>query len=913
MSAETISSLCELFLDRLRDNSSWNHHRRRFLSNGTAQEVFRNNQRDLRKLLAEILHISQNDTIILPRILESTLATLSNVLAILIWIRAPLEVLGRFRELLPESRTIDFDPRDIITDGNLPISRETASRLFPHPSRNVSGEFYENQFRFYPENSIGEGSFGRVWKVRIEKGHVKSHNGENTNAERLTYARKDFELNREQAFREETNVLQRIMESPRRHVNVVVALASLHYGSTYSLFFPLASCNLWEYLIGENVPVSKPTSLEDKSAIFYRGATLAGALAFLHHEFQSTNLERLACYHMDLKPHNILVFDINTPQEKWKISDFGLSRVRGRGGVDNAQYIDLSTPFLRSTQLTRPTRDPSTAPRRGEGTYLAPECAASDGRVSSSSDVWSFGCIFSLVMSFLDSGTQGVEEFRQLRRKQEAGDFFYVTRHGKPMISPFVTAWFQTLKDRSRSGGRSAEHAVVCQTLEFLQNKVLLPQPRGRVSALEVEITLEWIGKLFFRRPTAPRRPSLIARFKDAKDSLFSHSSVIPPLQPLPVSKGMLGSMFSPNGELLLYYSRLKMEVFVVDQIREAGRHGECSPDPLSIPTQKREWEHFAISSNYICASVRASSYQNSEFYIYPVSALTIGDAESSPQGTKVIYPSPGSIEKIAMTHDGNLTAFILTNFTGRNSEAIIYLFYTQDLLGAGSELSPSLPGSRTNSSASSVTSESIFTSANRINRDARIGLVERIRSLTFSGDGRYLVLVAQSQQGQLLVRAWETYTGTPCAELPISHPGLANLGHATFTACSVFNKGPNLALVLQRRQMTYLNLWERTALKQKMEYEMLVVFVQDDDQGLVFLGNNGIDRVLRVFALPIFDRDELQKPTEVAKIGLSKYESSTDSAVLAPRNMNNQRVLLIATVDGSFVAVSLPASGPVI
>lgn len=38
--------------------------------------------------------------------------------------------------------------------------------------------------------------------------------------------------------------------------------------------------------------------------------------------------------------------------------------------------------------------------------YLTPEGAK--GRISWESDIWSFGCIFSLVMSFIDGGPKNV-------------------------------------------------------------------------------------------------------------------------------------------------------------------------------------------------------------------------------------------------------------------------------------------------------------------------------------------------------------------------------------------------------------------------------------------------------------------------------------------------------------------------
>lgn len=162
---------------------------------------------------------------------------------------------------------------------------------------------------YLDEKELAQGSFGSIYRVKIEKDHRLSKDGKSANIEPVELARKDFKVQSEHVFAQEQKALQQIMAHPTRHESITVAEASLQLGDAYNLFFPLASCNLWHYLSGSSVPpVSAPCTLNEKRAIFRRGIALAGAQAFLHDNFTSrTTLHNLACYHLDLKPHNILV------------------------------------------------------------------------------------------------------------------------------------------------------------------------------------------------------------------------------------------------------------------------------------------------------------------------------------------------------------------------------------------------------------------------------------------------------------------------------------------------------------------------------------------------------------------------------------------------------------------------------
>ncbi|KAE8398176.1 kinase-like domain-containing protein [Aspergillus pseudonomiae] len=686
MTDAVIGSLCERFTTRLKENSSVNYNRHRFFRNGTVRKVFESNQQDLRELLRCLCQANGTPLTHVPDILRRTLTDLSLIFAILLFARGRQErdVLRQFVDFALEAGADHVAPRQF-TDADLPISLEMATSHFP-----LQGvEFYHKQFRFcavtlmkreevvyeqhrfqcplpyLEETKIGEGAFGQVWRVRIEEQHFQSRSDRTTTTEALELARKDFQLDRE--GRGEQQILNKILDQPRRHKNIMVALASLQYGPTYSLFFPLASCNLWEYLNGvyseDRFP---PSTWEEKKDIYSRGVTLAGALAFLHHEFRDQKLE----------PHNILVFDAYSPSETWKITDFGLSRVKGRG-LDGEADVELVMPIMgRGHKRPRRLQEPSTLNRRGEGTYLAPECSLPSGRVSSASDVWSLGCIISLVMSYIDSGYSGVVAFARQRRRQDHGDKFYTIRHGKPKLSPVVIAWYEKLKHRARASSFAMEHEIVYRTLDFLQKYVLHPIRDQRVTSREVEDTLASISGVFHRRSSETRsrwrlrRPSFSSAYTPSYEKLRIETS-------MPI----LGTAFAPGGDVLLFQSQQKVQVFFLDEILSSV---ERLPKPRVINIPRASLECVASSSGFLCACLATTCF---ECIFYETTISSESQGNSILQGSRIHYPHMGSIKKVAMSADGLLTAFIVTRNPGdSDSDALLYLSTTQNLLNNASE-----------------------------------------------------------------------------------------------------------------------------------------------------------------------------------------------------------------------------------
>jgi serine/threonine protein kinase len=231
---------------------------------------------------------------------------------------------------------------------------------------------------------------------------------------------------------------------------------------------------------------------------------------------------------LDLKPSNILVYNVDTADEVWKITDFGLSRVR--------------------VKANSPTDGDSTMTIGVEGTYLAPECAVPGGKVSALSDVWSFGCIFSLVLTFMMDGRDGIQEFSRQRGAQRSGDCFYTTAT-MPEVSPAVTTWFGHLKVLA---ARGICPKVMCMSLDFLLGNVLLPRRKERLAASKIEADLKKIWTSYSQIEPPPT-PELPAGRRPRWPFRATHISR--PTPPAEFRSYARGSRFSPGVKILVSFT----------------------------------------------------------------------------------------------------------------------------------------------------------------------------------------------------------------------------------------------------------------------------------------------------------------------------------------------------------------------
>jgi serine/threonine protein kinase len=291
----------------------------------------------------------------------------------------------------------------------------------------------------------------------------------------------------------------------------------------------------------------------------------------------------------------VLVYDAYDPEmEIWKITDFGLTRVRNQEHSSAAPGI--------------------------EGVYLPPECATPKGRVTTQCDVWSFGCIFSLVVTYMLHGSRGVRKFTEKRGERPEGDSFYITtKNSTPRISPAVTYWFDQL--RSSVTADEKESKVVRESLDYLQRKALHLIRGQRASAKDVEIALKRIQTHFNPEPPPASPSSLESRnphksISDKFRSWMKRQSTdlsVSRLQNFRYDLGTkgFGVRFSPlEGDFLAFFSTHRTLVWTVSEIMSALASGSEIPPPQSLQIPDETIKCFAMSSSSICTCLDGDSFK---------------------------------------------------------------------------------------------------------------------------------------------------------------------------------------------------------------------------------------------------------------------------------------------------------------
>jgi serine/threonine protein kinase len=445
---------------------------------------------------------------------------LHDFLAILIFATCGIEAARTFAtRLVAEGDDAEWPAAD--GGGNtvraLPASREGLVTLFGNVV--TADKFFSKQACFCPvvirkreefrvqdleaqrlpylaETRLGKGSFGEVFKVRIAKGHFYDPQAKAANVEPAEMARKDYLTSLEFTAGEEREIMEQILNSPARTCeNILENYGSLEIGTgvtkTYSLFMPLAICDLRAYMMDHHK--ARPNTIRGRASIILSAQGLAGGLNFLHTQMKTSDMDDLVCYHMDLKPSNILVFrDTRNGETRniWKVSDFGMARVKiRRRGQDGDRERNFDSWFVRRQRPQDPSLS-ATLNRRGEGTYLAPESLSSTRSMKAESDVWSLGCIISVVFAYLEEGSKGVERYQDARMVHPHADlydrFFLRGRFSRTKTHPVVNRWHTHLIDKANQRD-PAEGEVVKTMLRYLEDRVFEIDQSKRRGAKDVE------------------------------------------------------------------------------------------------------------------------------------------------------------------------------------------------------------------------------------------------------------------------------------------------------------------------------------------------------------------------------------------------------------------------------------------
>jgi serine/threonine protein kinase len=508
---------------------------------------------------------------------------------------------------------------------------------------------------------LGEGCFGKVYAVAIAAGHFID--GDMSNSKDRDFACKEYKFvpsSGDKSHEQERAVMLEILRTPMKHDNILESFGSLRMEDTYSLFMPLADCDLWDWMTETSPAV--PKTMARKAEIVGYAASLASGLAFLHDELVTLELYAQSCFHMDLKPRNILVVtDPNSNQVRWKLSDFNMSRVKSRARrpssnppplrrtrtfTDTIQDLNWSSLF-KEINPTGHSRADSTINHRGDGTYIAPEASIDfGGKVGAHSDTWSLGCVLVVVFSYLDGGAISVLQFSDRRGEQAEDDRFFSqtapkNTHRPPRLNEAVDKWLKELCMNARKRdqdtklvGRS-ERAIVKKMTDFLKEEVLAIDPDKRAKAKKVHDELKRALHEYLELQKAinqlqainseaksPKRQNFLSSFIPTRRGRNVDSNSTPNLGQsyhyldLGLPPEARSCHFSPNAEAIAYVYNDKLKVYSITEIGQTQDQdaliclGEDTPKYGS-------WSAIALSEQHIIAATNRSIFEVSNSYCH--------------------------------------------------------------------------------------------------------------------------------------------------------------------------------------------------------------------------------------------------------------------------------------------------------
>ncbi|WXC64475.1 hypothetical protein SNK03_010283 [Fusarium graminearum] len=514
------------------------------------------------------------------------------------------------------------------------------------------------------ERWICSGSFGAVYKVQVAEGHLTmDQNLENTYEGSKTIARKDFIYadNAETSFQKEWKAISDIFNSKWKHENIVKSFGRIEckgQPSTFSLLMPLASMDLDKYI--QDYPEAIVNDRVSRQLLVRATMGLADGLKFLHQGLNTEDgKENLICYHMDLRPSNILVFNVGRPDMSWKLSDFGLSRVKPKSRAD---VSDLSRIFRKrgSDQHSKAT---ATANLRGQATYQPREAQDQGKKMNEKSDVWSLGCIVSMLFTFMENGLDGVERFSDLRHNSSnrGMDVFY--QHNKTIPTYSINKGVTKQHDKLIEAAKEryvTEGKILSFILKWLEREVLVIDQDERCAAADIfqrlKMTLERYKDMGVDPSprTSSRSPTFFKKAKSMTRSTWSGlrgSSGVNHRKTsatqtdmsqwrLGIEKGMRfrGSDSSPNGEFLVYWNDQTMKLFadtaVINPVSsfhsghastysESSRSREqvlTSPGQHVLQNTRQSWRSGALTDRYLIAAATDGT-DTFKCYIFDIEA----------------------------------------------------------------------------------------------------------------------------------------------------------------------------------------------------------------------------------------------------------------------------------------------------
>ncbi|KAH7304292.1 hypothetical protein B0I35DRAFT_151995 [Stachybotrys elegans] len=544
---------------------------------------------------------------------------------------------------------------------------------------------------------IGSGAAGKVYRVRIAKRHIFNPitSEENTEPEAVACKKFVFDDGYASQQRKELEVLDTILKSTTGQCkNILQSLGTVEIGDKdVSIFMPLAICDLQKYMT--EIHAGVPSTLMAKAELLRCVGGLANGLNFLHTQLKTADGSRLTCYHMDLKPMNILVFqdpERGEDHKIWKLSDFGMSRIKVVR-QDNQRESNFYGWFSRP----RPPREQSasaTVNRRGEGTYLAPESVSSKPKMNASSDVWSLGCIISVLFAYMEAGANGVRSYREGREDHHRADYsdrFFLSdrRFALATIHPVVPQWHKKLVKEAEE--RSIQESdIIARLLHYIESSVLKIDQKDRASAGDVQSKLTLAYREYSELKTShiqeiPQKRnqgSRLWRSLHGRLQLGSqpkNATVKADIQKWQVpltSEAFKGCGISPSGTLVAFWTDIKIVLFTSQCLSSTGTEAEFGPE-YSLGAGKGFWNSVDLTEKFLVAST-ATTESNFQCYIFDLQRGMSVDPNLD-HVTKVQLPYR-EIHRLAISPDSQKVAFLLRHSQDEENPRCLLITTIPDL-----------------------------------------------------------------------------------------------------------------------------------------------------------------------------------------------------------------------------------------
>ena len=457
-------------------------------------------------------------------------------------------------------------------------------------------------------------------------------------------------------------IVQQIVQATKKHNNILVTRASLHIGNSYYLVFDLAKYDLWRFFKDESEPPLR--TIAQKMIFLNCFIGLAGGLAYLHDELSIALPEGdqlLRCYHLDLKPQNILVF-FEDGKMILRFTDFGISRIKSIEPQSLGDEADDPVHSLDKIFRPSPLSDPTSGVdnTRYGGTYAAPEAVYPNGKVTRKSDVWGLGAVLTLAMTYMQYEWGGILAFAEARSQNRDDRFFDMPTNEESscVLHSSVTKQLNKLIEAAATES-DVERNVFKLISDLLKNKMLRPRAADRVYAKQVEDSLRSIHSTYSKKSKCttgskhhtitaliPHEPFLaplereytLPAETDANESISEESHEITRQQvqprrtdarelfrrvrdrvlrrearflynitPLPLPYVMKLCKLSLDGKYLAIGGEDLIVTISVSDIQPD------QPSPIFVglpPPEGQQWTDFSISTEYLCVAVDAGCFE---------------------------------------------------------------------------------------------------------------------------------------------------------------------------------------------------------------------------------------------------------------------------------------------------------------